>query len=77
MKYCADCHLALTPKNRHRRCWHCYRERELQRKFAAALGPVLKDLLRLCHPDVHPPERQWLAHEVTVQLNKLKEAHSG
>lgn len=31
---------------------------------------LLRDALRLCHPDVHPRERADMAHEVTVRLTE-------
>jgi hypothetical protein len=34
----------------------------------------LRDLIRLTHPDRHPPEREALAVEMTGKLNLLREA---
>lgn len=34
----------------------------------------LKDLICLCHPDRHPPERQTLANEITAWLNGLRDS---
>ncbi len=35
----------------------------------AALPPhLVRDALRLCHPDLHPPERAALAHRVSLCL---------
>jgi hypothetical protein len=35
---------------------------------------LLRDLIRLCHPDMHPPERAALATRLTQTLNGLREA---
>jgi hypothetical protein len=34
----------------------------------------VRDLLALCHPDRHPPERFELANEVTTWLNGMRDA---
>jgi hypothetical protein len=40
----------------------------------AALGGLpLRDLITLCHPDRHPPEREDLANRITVWLNALRD----
>jgi hypothetical protein len=35
--------------------------------------PDLLDLIQLCHPDRHPPERAAMANRVTATLIHLKE----
>ena len=41
---------------------------------AASLPPgLLGDLIRLCHPDRHPPERSELANRVTARLLEMKD----
>lgn len=42
----------------------------LGRSQATTALPIM-DLIQLCHPDRHPPERRKLANEVTAQLNGL------
>lgn len=39
-----------------------------------SLDPELvRDAIRLCHPDVHPPERRELATVVTARLTALRD----
>lgn len=33
---------------------------------------LLRELIRLCHPDLHPPERFDLANRVTAQLVSMR-----
>ena len=41
----------------------------------SALSPGLhRELIRLCHPDLHPPERFDLANRVTQELNSMRHA---
>lgn len=48
------------------------RERE---KLGSLLDSLpLRDLVALCHPDRHPPERTELATRITVYLNELRDA---
>lgn len=38
-----------------------------------AISPgLLRELVRLCHPDLHPPERFQLANRVTAQLMSMR-----
>jgi hypothetical protein len=37
----------------------------------AELPVSVMDLIQLCHPDRHPPERRDLANAVTMQLNEM------
>jgi hypothetical protein len=39
-----------------------------------AIDPaLLRELIRLCHPDMHPPERFDTANRVTAQLNSIRD----
>jgi flagellar biosynthesis/type III secretory pathway protein FliH len=37
-------------------------------------GPIIKDIIQLCHPDRQPPERADIANRVTAALNSIKES---
>lgn len=51
------------------------------RPAAGGGGPLspglLRELIRLCHPDLHPPERFDLANRVTAELVSMRGNGSG
>jgi hypothetical protein len=46
---------------------------EAKRRLPILSTAELRELIRLCHPDAHPPERRELATAATAKLNALRE----
>ena len=72
---CQSCDTSFRPQGDWQRlCWTCWRElrTEAEKPRTVMISPVdaqlLRSAIRLCHPDLHPPERAELCNRVTAAL---------
>lgn len=76
---CAVCGDWFRPQGGwQRKCWDCWRRtsnagrpRLVEEAPAFTVESLLRDCVRLTHPDLHPPERFELANQTTSRLLEL------